>query len=117
MLVPVADTAACPASVAAACPVPAFPLLTDAPPVRACAAVSLGCASPKPHPPSRSWATTGPAHLPELKPQQAEAQSASVVQAPVINCVPGAACRREIAGRATAGMDTGRKKSLGGHHS
>src|SRR2546423_784139 len=52
------------------------------------AAVSLGCASPNPQPPSRSWAMTGPAHLPELKPQQPEAQSASLVQGPVMNCVP-----------------------------
>lgn len=36
----------------------------------------------------RSWATTGPAHLPDLKPQQPDAQSASEVQAPVMNWVP-----------------------------
>jgi hypothetical protein len=29
-----------------------------------------------------------PAHLPDLKPQQPEAQSASLVQGPVINCFP-----------------------------
>jgi hypothetical protein len=38
------------------------------PPRRSCAALSLGWASPKPQPPSRSWATMAPAHLPELKP-------------------------------------------------
>jgi hypothetical protein len=58
------------------------------PPVKARAASSLGWALPKPQPPSRSCATTGPAHLPELKPQQAEAQSASLLHAPVMNCVP-----------------------------
>lgn len=31
------------------------------------------------------------AHLPLLKPQQLDAQSASEVQAPVMNCVPCAA--------------------------
>ena len=67
------------------------PLLLEVPgaptPVkpRATAALSLGEESPCPQPPSRSWAITGPAHLPELKPQQAEAQSASLLQAPVIN--------------------------------
>jgi hypothetical protein len=60
-------------------------------PVNASAAIEFGWASPNPHPPSRSWATTGPAHFPELNPQQLEAQSASLVQTPVINCVPGAA--------------------------
>ena len=57
-------------------------------PSRARAALLLGCALPNPQPPSRSWATIGPAHLPELKPQQAEAQTASLVQGPVMNCVP-----------------------------
>jgi hypothetical protein len=52
------------------------------------AALSLGCALPNPQPPSTSWAKTGPAHLPVLKPQQPEAQSASLVQGPVMNCVP-----------------------------
>ena len=51
--------------------------------------MSLGCASPWPQPPSRSWAMTGPAHLPELKPQQLDAQSESLEQGPVMNCVPG----------------------------
>jgi hypothetical protein len=39
-------------------------------------------------PPSRSCATIAPAHLPELKPQQPLAQSASLVHAPVMNWVP-----------------------------
>ncbi len=54
------------------------------------AASSLGWASPNPQPPSRSWATIAPAHLPDLNPQQPEAQSASLVQGPVINWLPGA---------------------------
>ena len=58
------------------------------------AALLLGCGLPNPHPPSRSWAMTGPAHLPVLKPQQPEAQSASLVQGPVMNCVPPAATMR-----------------------
>lgn len=57
-------------------------------PCNALAASSFGRASPNPHPPSRSCATTGPAHLPLLNPQHADAQSASEVQAPVMNCVP-----------------------------
>lgn len=57
-------------------------------PRRIRAALSLGCAFPNPHPPSTSWATIAPAHLPVLKPQQPEAQSASLLQGPVINCVP-----------------------------
>ncbi len=67
------------------------PLLLEVPgaptPVnpRATAASSLGEESPKPHPPSRSWAITAPAHFPDLKPQQPEAQSASLVQTPVMN--------------------------------
>jgi len=63
------------------------PLLVE-PPVKATAALSLGVLSPKPQPPSRSWATTAPAHFPLLKPQQPDAQSASLVHAPVMNCVP-----------------------------
>lgn len=55
------------------------------------AALSLGWGSPKPQPPSRSCATMAPAHLPDLKPQQPEAQSTSPEQGPVMNCVPGAA--------------------------
>ena len=55
---------------------------------RATAASSLGEESPNPQPPSRSWAITAPAHLPELKPQHPEAQSASLAQAPVMNWVP-----------------------------
>jgi hypothetical protein len=51
----------------------------------ATAAVSSGSMSPKPHPPSRSCAMTGPAHFPVLKPQQLSAQSASDVQGPVMN--------------------------------
>jgi hypothetical protein len=68
-----------------------IPLLCPAllcPPRRARAASSLGCALPNPQPPSRSWATIGPAHLPVLKPQQPDAQSASLVQGPVMNCFP-----------------------------
>lgn len=57
----------------------------------ACAALLLGKGSPKPQPPSRSWAMTGPAHLPEWNPQHPEAQSASDVHEPVMNCVPLAA--------------------------
>ena len=55
---------------------------------RATAASSLGDESPNPQPPSRSCATTAPAHLPLLKPQQPDAQSASLVHTPVMNCVP-----------------------------
>lgn len=57
------------------------------------AAVSFGTALPKPQPPSRSWAMTGPAHFPERKPQQELAQSASEVQGPVMNWVPAAEVR------------------------
>lgn len=64
-------------------------------PVSALAASSFGCALPKPHPPSRSRATTGPAHLPLVKPQHAEAQSVSDLQGPVMNCVPWAAAKIE----------------------
>lgn len=58
------------------------------PPVNASAAFAFGVALPCPHPLSRSWATTGPAHRPELKPQQPDAQSESEVHGPVMNCVP-----------------------------
>ena len=51
--------------------------------------MSLGWASPWPQPPSRVWAMTGPAHRPLLKPQQPDAQSASLEQLPVMNWVPG----------------------------
>jgi hypothetical protein len=57
-------------------------------PSSARAALLLGCALPNPQPPSISWAMIGPAHLPVLKPQQPSAQSASLVQGPVMNCVP-----------------------------
>lgn len=67
-------------------------------PLSLSAAMEFGAASPKPHPPSLSWATMGPAHLPELKPQQLEAQSASLVQTPVMNCVP-------TTGAGAAGVD------------
>jgi hypothetical protein len=77
------------ATVDGACPAAAASLAR-----KATSARLLGCALPKPQPPSRSWAITGPAHLPELKPQQEDAQSASEVQAPVINCVPWPATRR-----------------------
>jgi hypothetical protein len=69
-------------------------------PRKACAALSLGEASPKPHPPSRSSAMMAPPHLPVLKPQQPEAQSASDVQTPVMNWVPVPWVR---AGRETKG--------------
>jgi len=52
------------------------------------AALLFGVASPWPQPPSRVWAMTGPAQRPLLTPQQAEAQSESDVQAPVMNWVP-----------------------------
>ena len=52
---------------------------------RATAALSLGTLLPCPHPPSRSCATMAPAHLPELNPQQPEAQSASLLHGPVMN--------------------------------
>lgn len=51
------------------------------------------CSPPNPQPPSRSRAMTGPAHLPVLKPQQPDAQSASLVQGPVMNCVPWLAAK------------------------
>jgi len=51
-----------------------------APPRSFWAAVSLGCASPNPQPPSRSWAMMGPAHFPDLNPQHPESQPASLVQ-------------------------------------
>ena len=57
--------------------------------------VLLGEAWPKPQPPSRSWAGMMAAHLPVLKPQQVEAQSASLVQGPVMNCVPLAETKME----------------------
>jgi hypothetical protein len=62
------------------------------PPVkpRARPALSLGVPEPKPQPPSRWRAMMAPAHLPVVKPQQPEAQAASLVQAPVMNCVPWA---------------------------
>jgi hypothetical protein len=70
---------------------------------------ALGAAAPpaagpplNPQPPSRSTATTGPAHFPVLKPQHLDWQSASEVQAPVMNCVPWAAAKRET-GRETDG--------------
>ena len=64
---------------------------------RATAAVSLGSASPKPQPPSRSWATIGPAHFPVLNPQQLSAHSASLVHGPVMNCVPFALAALAVA--------------------
>ena len=57
-----------------------------APPVNALAAVSLGVVSPNPHPPSLVCAMIAPAHLPVLKPQQPDAQSASLKHWPVMNC-------------------------------
>jgi len=51
-----------------------------APPRSFWAALSLGWASPNPQPPSRSCATMGPAHLPDLNPQHPESQPASLVQ-------------------------------------
>jgi len=66
----------------------AGPLRPRLRPESAFAALALGCALPNPHPPSRSCATTGPAHFPLLNPQHAEPQSASDLQAPVMNCFP-----------------------------
>ena len=48
----------------------------------------LGVELPKPHPPSRVWATTGPAHLPERNPQQFVKQSESDLQKLEVNWVP-----------------------------
>ena len=53
-------------------------------------ALLFGCALPKPQPSPRSLATKGAAHLPDVKPQQPDAQAASEVQAPVMNWVPWA---------------------------
>jgi hypothetical protein len=65
------------------------------PPVKpmAWAALSLGV-PPKPQPPSRWSAMMAPAHFPVLKPQQPEAQAESLVQGPVMNCVPWAVAWR-----------------------
>jgi hypothetical protein len=90
------DTAATAAAAATATGEVAAPLFTtvDAAtaPVglkpSAIAAFALGEALPWPHPPSRCCATTGPAQRPVLNPQQAEAQSLSELQGPVMNCVP-----------------------------
>ena len=51
-------------------------------------ALLFGCAFPNPHPSPRSFATNGAAHFPDVKPQQAEAHSASDAHFPVMNCVP-----------------------------
>ena len=64
------------------------------------AALSFGCASPNPHPPSRSCAMIAPAHFPLLNPQQPDAQSASLLQGPVMNCVPGAVAGAGVVGGA-----------------
>lgn len=66
----------------------AAPLLPSLRPCSACAALSLGAASPNPQPPSLSCATTGPAHFPDVNPQHPAAQSASDVHGPVMNCLP-----------------------------
>lgn len=67
------------------------------------AARLLGPGPPEPQPPSRDWAMTAPAHLPEFLPQQTEKQSESSPQAPVINWVPGWICAKET-------IETGRRK-------
>ena len=95
-----AGAAATAADVAAAAWAFAFPFAV--PPFRAWRALLLAWASPKPQPPSRSFATAGAAHFPELKPQHADAQSASLVHAPVMNCVPGAFAADVAAGAAAA---------------
>ena len=59
----------------------------------ASAAILFGVALPWPQPPSRVWAITGPAHKPLLKPQQEDAQSASELHGPVMNCVPAERAR------------------------
>jgi hypothetical protein len=66
-------------------------------------AMLLGATSPNPHPPSRSWATTAAAHLPDLKPQHEVAQSASEAQTPVMNWVPARGRTSAEAARATVG--------------
>jgi len=58
-------------------------------------ALLFGWASPKPHSSPLSFATKGAAHLPDVKPQQAEAHSASEAHVPVMNWVPWAAAYRE----------------------
>jgi hypothetical protein len=50
----------------------------------------LDCALPNPHPPSLSCAGITAAQAPLRNPQHNVAQSASEVQAPVMNCVPWA---------------------------
>src|SRR2546421_658713 len=50
--------------------------------------MSVGCSLPNPQPPSRFWAMMAPAHLPDLKQQQPEAQSASLAPAPEIYSLP-----------------------------
>lgn len=99
----VAGTAATTAA-AALLPPPTCPVNPSA-----TAAVSFGSASPCPQPPSRSCATIAPAHFPELKPQQPDAQSASFAQTPVMNCVPAAAETEEVAagGEATVARVVG----------
>jgi hypothetical protein len=86
------DTAAAATAAATATGEVAAPLFTTPAPVglkpSAIAAFALGDALPWPHPPSRCCATTGPAQRPVLNPQQAEAQSLSDLQGPVMNCVP-----------------------------
>lgn len=74
------------AGAGAADPLPV--LAEEEPPSRAFAALSFGCALPKPQPPSRVWAMTAPAHSAEWKPQHPDSQSASDVQRPVMNCLP-----------------------------
>jgi hypothetical protein len=67
------------------------------------AALLLGVALPKPQPPSRSWAMTAPAHLPDLKPQQPEEHSESLAHSWVMNLVPAAAAGAAGAAGAAAG--------------
>lgn len=66
-------------------------------------ALLFGCASPKPQPSPRSLATKGAAHFPDVKPQHAEAHSASDAHTPVMNWVPWAAAYRETVGEVSIG--------------
>jgi hypothetical protein len=96
--VPVAATAAAAGedascTVAVAATPAAAPATVNVPCPRALAAFALGVPSPCPQPPSRVRAMIDPAQRPELNPQQPDAQSASDVQGPVMNCVPAAETR------------------------
>lgn len=69
---------------------------------KACSARLFGASSPNPQPPSLVCAITAPAHFPVLNAQQSDSQSASLVQGPVMNWVPGAAAAEDGAGAAAA---------------